>query len=47
MILVLGALLAYFLQIDFIMTLAVYVVLVLGYFTVAQRLYHSYKQLNP
>lgn len=47
MILVLGALLAYFLQTDFIMTLAVYVVLVLGYFTVAQRLYHSYKQLNP
>lgn len=46
-ILVLGALLAYFLQTDFIMTLAVYVVLVLGYFTVAQRLYHSYKQLNP
>ncbi|MEN6328859.1 MAG: archaetidylinositol phosphate synthase [Methanobacteriaceae archaeon] len=47
MILVVGALLAYFLQTDFIMTLAVYVVLVLGYFTVAQRLYHSYKQLNP
>jgi archaetidylinositol phosphate synthase len=47
MILMVGAFLSYFLQIDFIMTLAVYVVLVLGYFTVAQRLYHSYKQLNP
>jgi archaetidylinositol phosphate synthase len=46
MILVVGALLAYFLDMDFIMTLSVYVVLVLGYFTVAQRLYHSYKQLN-
>ena len=30
-----------------IMTLAVLLVLVLGYITVAQRLYHSYKQLNP
>ncbi|NYT18318.1 MAG: CDP-alcohol phosphatidyltransferase family protein [Methanobacteriales archaeon] len=46
-ILLLGAFLAYLLQMDFIMTLAVLLVLVLGYITVAQRLYHSYKQLNP
>ncbi|HNR25250.1 MAG TPA: archaetidylinositol phosphate synthase [Methanobacteriaceae archaeon] len=46
MILVLGAFLAYFLKTDLIMTLAVLVVLILGYFTVAQRLYHSYRQLN-
>lgn len=46
-ILLAGAFLAYLLQMDFIMTLAVLLVLVLGYITVAQRLYHSYKQLNP
>ncbi len=44
-ILVVGAFLAYFLNPDF-MALAVLVVMVLGYFTVTQRLYHSWKQLN-
>ena len=46
-ILVIGAFLSVIMGSNYFMALAVILIMVLGYFTVLQRVYHAWKQLKP
>lgn len=46
-IIMVGAFLAYLLQINVILQYAIILIVILGFFTVLQRMYYAWRQLNP
>jgi archaetidylinositol phosphate synthase len=45
-IIIAGAFLGYFINPNFFMSMAILLVIILGYITVLQRIYHSWKELK-